>query len=277
MRIVKSLFLMIIVILCISCNAKENDKVKVLMQTSLGDIELELDRELAPKTVDNFIGLATGTKEFTDPKTGDKVKKNFYDNLIFHRVIKDFMIQGGCPLGNGTGGPGYSFEDEFAYDNEIVMSGTVGNEANWQLIGEKMLNPYMQQFNSEEQFRAEANQELVALFDKCQELQSPEPLLEKDFAFYERVTGSSPITSGTLKVGVDYGTICMANSGPNTNGSQFFIVTKSDGCEWLNGRHTVFGKVTKGMDIVHKIEDVEKSSGDKPKEDVIIKSIKVKK
>ena len=92
--------------------AKENDIVRVLVKTSMGEIELELDRSLAPVTVDNFVGLAQGTKEFRDPRTGEMTKRHFYDGLIFHRVIKDFMIQGGCPLGTGTGGPGYAFEDE---------------------------------------------------------------------------------------------------------------------------------------------------------------------
>ncbi len=84
-----------------------------LFETSKGNFKVKLLSEKAPKTVENFVGLAEGTKEWTDPKTGNKVKKPFYDGLTFHRVIKDFMIQGGDPVGNGTGGPGYRFDDEF--------------------------------------------------------------------------------------------------------------------------------------------------------------------
>jgi cyclophilin family peptidyl-prolyl cis-trans isomerase len=150
----------------------------VTMQTTLGDITLELFEDAAPNTVANFISL---------------IEKNFYDEKTFHRIIKDFMIQGGCPKGTGTGGPGYEFADEFKG------------------------NPHS----------------------------------------------------------VDRYTICMANAGPNTNGSQFFIVTKEDGCDWLTGKHTVFGKVTKGHDVVDKLGNCKTSSGDKPNPEMKIKSLKV--
>ena len=84
-----------------------------IIETTLGEFTCELFPEKAPKTVDNFVGLANGTREFTDTQTGQRVKRRFYDGLVFHRVIPEFMIQGGCPLGTGTGGPGYKFEDEF--------------------------------------------------------------------------------------------------------------------------------------------------------------------
>jgi len=84
-----------------------------IFETNLGEITCELFPQHAPQTVENFVGLATGTKQFTDPKTRQQVMRPFYDGLIFHRVIPDFMIQGGCPLGTGTGGPGYQFKDEF--------------------------------------------------------------------------------------------------------------------------------------------------------------------
>src|SRR5882757_5690856 len=143
---------------------------KATMQTNKGTIELELFDEDAPKTVANFVKLAG---------------EGFYNGVIFHRVIPDFMIQGGDPTGTGSGGPGYKFEDEF-------------NE--------------------------------------------------------------HPVARGAL---------AMANAGPNTNGSQFFIVT-ADACEWLNGKHTVFGRVTNGMDAVEAIEQVETGPGDRPREDVVI-------
>ena len=134
------------------------------LHTSEGAVELELYPDEAPKTVENFTKLV-----------GD----GFYDGLAFHRVIPDFMVQGGCPQGTGTGGPGYQFEDEF-------------------------------------------NAHLV--------------------------------TRGAL---------AMANSGPNTNGSQFFIVT-AEACPWLDGKHTVFGRVTSGLDIVDRIALVERDARDKP-------------
>jgi cyclophilin family peptidyl-prolyl cis-trans isomerase len=143
------------------------------INTNHGTIEIEFFDDDAPKTVENFRKLA-----------GDK----FYDGLIFHRIITDFMIQGGCPNGTGTGGPGYTFEDEFN-DHKVVR-----------------------------------------------------------------------------------GALAMANAGPNTNGSQFFIVT-TDAAPWLDGKHTVFGQVTAGMDTVDKIEGVPTDGRDKPVEDVTIESV----
>ena len=143
------------------------------LQTSHGAIEIELFDGEAPQTVENFRKLA-----------GD----GFYDGVVFHRVIPDFMIQGGDPTGTGSGGPGYTFEDEF-------------NE--------------------------------------------------------------HPVVRGAL---------AMANAGPNTNGSQFFIVT-ADACPWLDGKHTVFGQVTSGMDVVDAISALETDSGDRPRETVSIESV----
>ncbi|HKA33310.1 MAG TPA: peptidylprolyl isomerase, partial [Candidatus Binatia bacterium] len=134
------------------------------IKTTMGDIVVHLFDDKAPKTVANFVDLATGKKEWTDPKTGQKTNRPLYNGTIFHRVIPDFMIQGGDPLGNGTGGPGYRFEDEFNAD----------------------------------------------------------------------LRHSKP------------GILSMANSGPNTNGSQFFITVKPT--PWLDGRHSVFGEVVKGQE-----------------------------
>jgi peptidyl-prolyl cis-trans isomerase B (cyclophilin B) len=145
------------------------------MTTSEGPITIELFDEDAPKTVQNFKDLAS---------------KGFYDGLIFHRVIKDFMIQGGCPEGTGTGGPGYQFEDEFN-DHKIVR-----------------------------------------------------------------------------------GALAMANAGPNTNGSQFFLVT-TPAASWLDGKHTVFGQITDGLDVVDKIEAKPTDGRDKPTEDVRIESLTI--
>jgi peptidyl-prolyl cis-trans isomerase B (cyclophilin B) len=145
------------------------------MQTNHGVIEIELFDDDAPKTVENFTTLA---------------RDGFYDGVIFHRVIPDFMIQGGDPTGTGSGGPGYQFADEFN-DNKMVR-----------------------------------------------------------------------------------GALAMANAGPNTNGSQFFIVT-ADECAWLDGKHTVFGRVTDGMDVVDAIERVDTGANDKPRQDVLIESVTV--
>jgi peptidyl-prolyl cis-trans isomerase B (cyclophilin B) len=145
------------------------------MHTNHGAIELELFDEDAPKTVENFRKLAGN---------------GFYDGVIFHRVIKDFMIQGGDPTGTGTGGPGYTFEDEF-------------NDRK-----------------------------------------------------------------------VERGALAMANAGPDTNGSQFFIVT-ADAAPWLDGKHTVFGRVTSGMDAVDSIDGAETDAGDKPRDDAVIERIEL--
>src|SRR6188472_2178022 len=145
------------------------------LQTNAGPITVRFFDEDAPKTVDNFRKLADD---------------GFYDGLSFHRVIKDFMIQGGCPEGTGTGGPGYQFEDEIN-DHKIVR-----------------------------------------------------------------------------------GALAMANAGPNTNGSQFFIVT-TDEAPWLDGKHTVFGQVADGMDAVDKIEASETGPGDRPVQDAKIESLTI--
>jgi len=145
------------------------------LHTNHGAIELELFDEDAPKTVENFRKLAAD---------------GFYDGVIFHRVIKDFMIQGGDPTGTGTGGPGYTFEDEFN-DNKV-----------------------------------------------------------------------------------ERGALAMANAGPNTNGSQFFIVT-TDAAPWLDGKHTVFGRVTGGMEAVDSIEGTETDSGDKPVSEALIERVEL--
>ena len=272
MKLKTILFMAFILLFTLNCSSQEANTVKVLMRTSMGDIELELDRNMAPITVDNFVGLAMGTKEFTDPNTGTLTTRNFYDGLIFHRVIKDFMIQGGCPLGNGTGGPGYRFEDE-TYTRGEQITGVINNEQSAYAVYSQMIIPYLQSTQSNGE---EPNAELLEIAMQCQQEQSFSPMYGRDVAFFESVTGSEPVyTQGELIATVDYGTIAMANSGPNTNGSQFFIVTNREGTPWLNGRHTVFGRVTKGMEVVHAIEDVEKGANDRPQTEVRIISVRV--
>ncbi|MDT8322806.1 MAG: peptidylprolyl isomerase [Bacteroidota bacterium] len=229
--------------------AQENaERQTVLMKTELGDITLEMWPDIAPKTVENFTGLAMGTKEWTDPVSGEKKSEPFYDGLTFHRVIDDFMIQGGCPKGDGTSGPGYSFEDE-CFEQGEELTGALSDETKALQVFQQVLTPYFQKTE-----RPDAA--LITIVEACQEQQSGRPMMIHDVEWYKEKTGhAGPVyAQGKLKAPVAYATICMANAGPNTNGSQFFIVTKKAGCDWLDGKHTVFGKVTKGMDIVHAIE-----------------------
>lgn len=245
---------------------------EAVIETNLGTIKIELWPDIAPKTVENFTGLANGTKEWTDPASGKKIKKPFYDGLIFHRVIKDFMVQGGCPLGKGNGGPGYQFEDECFFDGDEV-TGKIKNDDEAIAVFQTILVPYMSEHKNAPD---KMDKDIIQIRDATFKNQNGKAIMEHTVEFFKEKTGYSGkvFMKGKLKHSVDYGVIAMANSGPNTNGSQFFIVTKKEGTSWLNGKHTVFGKVIEGMDIVHKIENVEKGEKDKPKEDV--KMIKVR-
>ncbi len=161
-----------------------------VLQTSKGKIVVRLLPADAPKTVENFIGLATGRKEWIEPNTGQQVRRPLYNGTLFHRVIPSFMIQGGDPLGNGTGGPGYRFEDEFSRRG----------------------------------------------FDKS-------------------------------------GLLAMANAGPNTNGSQFFITVAPT--PWLNNRHTIFGEVIEGQDVADVISTTPRDGSDRPLTPVILKEVTI--
>ncbi|MEW6777473.1 MAG: peptidylprolyl isomerase, partial [Bdellovibrionota bacterium] len=166
--------------------------MKAIIHTNMGKINCTLFPDKAPETVANFAGLATGEKEWTNPRTGEKMKgKPLYSGTVFHRVIRDFMIQGGDPLGNGTGGPGYRFKDE--------------------------IHP---------------------------ELKFNRPWL-----------------------------LAMANAGPGTNGSQFFITVKET--PWLDGKHTIFGDCAESKDIVQNISVTPTARMDRPVKDVTIEKIEV--
>ncbi|MDX5318666.1 MAG: peptidylprolyl isomerase [Actinomycetes bacterium] len=173
------------------------------LQTTAGDIRIELFPNHAPVTVKNFVGLATGDKEWRNPETGEKSTDPFYDGLVFHRVIEGFMIQGGCPLGTGTGGPGYVFDDEIHPELQF-------NE------------PY-----------------LLAMANAGQRL--------------------NPITGRP----------------GGTNGSQFFITV--DTPSWLNGKHTIFGKVAddESKAIVDAIATTPTDGRDRPREDVMITGVTI--
>jgi peptidyl-prolyl cis-trans isomerase A (cyclophilin A) len=161
------------------------------LRTNQGDIVLRLFPDHAPETVRNFVELAEGSREWTDPRTRRASSGKLYDGTIFHRVIPGFMIQGGDPLGTGTGGPGYKFGDEFHPDLTFNR-------------------PYL---------------------------------------------------------------LAMANAGPGTNGSQFFITTVPT--PWLSGKHTIFGEVIQGSEIVDKISAIQTDSRDRPGTDVVIESVEI--
>ncbi|HPF08551.1 MAG: peptidylprolyl isomerase [Candidatus Cloacimonetes bacterium] len=227
----------------------EGRTVKTIISTTYGEIELELWPDLAPKTVDNFVKLGS---------------EGFYTDTYFHRVIPDFMIQGGCPntkddnRGNdGQGGPGYKFEDETYADGD-ELKGAIKDHASAELVWAQVIVPHMQNNRT-------PNADIAAMVKQCQDARSLNPMLENTVEYFTGLAGHKDgVFNRTLKAHVLYGTIAMANSGPNTNGSQFFIVTKKDGTPWLDGKHTVFGKVTRGMDIVHTIEALPRDKADNP-------------
>jgi cyclophilin family peptidyl-prolyl cis-trans isomerase len=254
----KSLCLLVLIVLLVTfvttaCAQKKDDKdmsdltakkVKVIMQTNQGTIELELWPNMAPKTVENFVKLS---------------KEKFYEGTYFHRVIPDFMIQGGDPntkdttrVNDGQGGPGYTFEDETYLPGGEPITGPIKDEQMAVKVWTEVIMPYMQK---SAQNNTPPDPELKAVVDS---------VMAKTVEFFTEKTGHGPLLEQKFKHSVDYGNLCMANSGPNTNGSQFFIVTKEDGAPWLNGKHTVFGKVTKGMDIVLKIQNLPRDKADNP-------------
>jgi peptidyl-prolyl cis-trans isomerase A (cyclophilin A) len=161
------------------------------LKTSMGDIRVELFADTAPKTVENFVGLATGTRVWRDPASGAEQARPLYDGTIFHRVIPNFMIQGGDPLGTGRGNPGYQFEDELDGPHRFDGPGWLG----------------------------------------------------------------------------------MANAGPGTNGSQFFITVAPT--PWLNGKHTIFGRVVGGGDVVEAIANTDRDAADRPLTEVVLRTVEI--
>ncbi|MEE9276757.1 MAG: peptidylprolyl isomerase [bacterium] len=250
---------------------EDPDNPVVLAKTNLGDFYLELFPKAAPKTVANFVGLAEGTREFTDHKTGKKTKRHFYDGLIFHRVIKNFMIQGGDPKGNGSGGPGYTFEDEINADALGLDKIKVVQES-------RAIHPYLlvrsktdfQRVVLMPLFRAMGIRSQEELVKRTKEIKKKLPTLTIKGA-YENLgyKFNAALKSRRPKRGA----LAMANSGPDTNGSQFFVNLRDT--PHLTGKHTVFGKVVKGMEVVERIGETEVGPGGKPLKKVKIISIRL--
>lgn len=228
---------------------KHSDNPVVQMKTSEGDIYIELFIKEAPTTTENFIGLAEGKIEWTDPKSGKKETRPFFDDLTFHRVIDGFMIQGGCPLGNGTSGPGYTFKDEINADSlgldrtKAIQPGgqphpwlSIRSQADFQ---RSISRPLARKMGIRSQEDLEARK---AEMDKnLQRLTIKDAYENLGYSYLKGIKSHQP----------SRGVLAMANSGPNTNGSQFFINIVDT--PWLTGKHTVFGKVIAGMEIVDTI------------------------
>jgi len=242
----------------------EQNVVKATMVTTYGNIELELWPDKTPKTVENFVKLSS---------------EGFYDDTYFHRVIPDFMIQGGDPntkdgdrANDGQGGPDYRFEDE-CYTQGEQVTGSIEDEETAMLVWSQIIIPYMQSASA-------PAEEVFDVVRRVQETQSGAPIMEHTIEWFQERTGlRDPLHAQILISPVLYAHICMANAGPNTNGSQFFIVTREGGTPHLDGRHTVFGKVTQGMDVVHTIENLPRDSADNPNPEnqAFIKSITIHK
>jgi cyclophilin family peptidyl-prolyl cis-trans isomerase len=254
-----------------STATRENQGPQCLIKTSKGDIVVRLFADEAPKTVENFLGLAEGTKEFTDSASGKSVKKPFYDNLTFHRVIKDFMIQGGCPLGTGTGGPGYKFEDE-------INAESLGLDKLRVIDANSSPHPWLMVRS-----QADFNRVVMEPLAKAMGFKDVNEVIQGHAAEFNKRMDTLNIKDVYTNLGYKYnstlkshapkrGVLAMANSGPNTNGSQFFINLIDT--PWLTGKHTVFGEVVKGMEVVDAIGAVPVGSGSKPVESIRILSIR---
>lgn len=215
----------------------EKATIYAVIETNLGNLIIELFHESAPKTVQNFIDLAQGEKEVQTPE-GPK-KKPFYNGLSFHRVIPNFMIQGGCPLGNGTGGPGFKFEDEIN-GKALGLDQLKAKDAPY-------YNNHLQRavfmamnIKSQEELdkRIEEVKKNIALAGEWSVL---EVLHRTGYSFNETLKSNKAVK----------GSLAMANAGPNTNGSQFFI--NQVDTPHLNGLHTVFGHLVSGDDVLNNI------------------------
>ena len=231
----------------------------VVMRTSMGDITIELFPQSAPETVRNFLGLALGEKAFTDQATGDTAQRPYYNGLGFHRVIKGFMLQGGCPLGNGGGGPGYSFADEINADSLGLDRLPVGqyppcfDDAQALILRRANIRSEEEFMSRQDELQAELAQVAAMSVKELYGLMGYR---------YRTDLPSLPVRRGCL---------AMANSGPASNGSQFFI--NQVDTPHLDGKHTVFGRVVAGLDVVDAIAAVPVDGGSRPLTPVTIISI----
>jgi cyclophilin family peptidyl-prolyl cis-trans isomerase len=244
----------------------------VVIDTSLGAIRVELFADEAPKTVANFLDLAEGRKPFTDPRTSMPAQRPYYDGLVFHRVIKGFMIQGGDPLGTGGGGPGYQFADE-------INAHLLGLDDAKALEGDG-LNPLCNYMRDDFiRFEIQPKMKAHGITDKTppDERQRAGTLVMQELKtltlkqFYSDIGYSYDETLPGAHKPVR-GSLAMANSGPNTNGSQFFI--NLGDTPHLTGKHTVFGQVVAGLEVLDAIGAVAVGAGDRPEVPVVIKSIR---
>ncbi len=252
--------------------AEEQPKNPVCrIKTSKGDILIELFAQDAPRTVENFIDLAEGRKTAAAADARATPKKHFYDNLIFHRVIKDFMIQGGCPKGDGTGGPGYTFRDE-------INPRDLGLDRERAVQPDGRVHPYLMVRSQEDYMRVVVMPLARKLGIKSQQQ------LQKRIREIQRRLSQMSLKDCYENLGYHYdysikshppvrGVLAMANSGPKTNGSQFFITLVDT--PWLAGKHTVFGKVVQGMDVVDAIGAVAVDANHRPTQAVRILSIRL--
>ncbi len=247
-----------------------------ILHTNLGPITVELLADAAPLTVANFVDLAQGNKVWIDPQTQQRKQEPYYDGLIFHRVIPNFMIQGGDPLGTGRGGPGYKFPDEINADalgldqtKAFEPSGAphpwLGIQSPQQLQQTLMPAIYRKvgvtdeaSFNAK---REEVQAELTRILEKSSVKE-----------FYELL--GYQYTPGLPSVLPTRGMLAMANAGPNTNGSQFFINLADT--PWLAGKHTVFGRVVEGMEVVDRIAEVNTGPQNRPTDPIVIRRVEIK-
>lgn len=239
-----------------------------VIETSMGTITLELYRHAAPNTVANFISLARGEKEFTDAD-GKPAKRPYYDGLLFHRVIPNFMIQGGDIKGNGTGGPGYQFADE-------INAKALGLDK-IKVSASPMAMQEVQQVARSEVFKKlniKSQADLNAKMKQAEALFAAEQAKWKDKTLEELYTARGITYLPNLASESNTkGALAMANAGPNTNGSQFFISVVDN--TYLDGKHTVFGRVLAGLDVAEKITKVERDQQDRPKTPVVMKKVTI--
>ena len=242
----------------------------VLMSTTRGNILLELFPDAAPLTVENFTGLAEGTKPFTDPYSGQPTQRPFYDGLVFHRVMEGFMVQGGSPNGTTDGHPGFTFPDEMnaeslGLDRMLVVApdnqpNPVLGIQNRQDFQQRVLLPLYRSMGIDSTERLQAR--LTEAEQRLRALTVRENYELLGYRYRDNLVSRPPLR----------GTIAMANAGPDTNGSQFFLLLGD--ADWLLGKHTVFGRVRLGMEVVEAIGKIRVNAEGRPRQEVTILAVR---